>query len=457
VSQISLAGWVALAVTLFGLVLRIEHARTFNGPERGADYAAHVGAVRWMLKNMRPFNFTNEVGWSTKYQPPLWYAVGAFVLKLTNSERAIAYVAVFGWMIRQWLLAQVMKLMAPHRDWSALVALSINAVLPIGVLTDGKVNPESFHTTLFTVAVYFLWRIERQTLSTSGVSLATAALFGLFAGLSILTKGTASILLMAAAIVLVWQARRLRLQYNWTIVRRSLLAPTAIAAVVWCVVSGWWIWPNLVRFHHPFPHSWDTDTPQQEPILAQPVLYRRPLGWALPFEWKEYIEFPINRDGKHPTPNFWATSVAGTYTDWYNRGFCRLEGGPATTDVWGGWPVTMRCVRVYKKLLWVGALMSIMAVVAVGHTLRKGSLVLPTIIVLGTVFPGLFAIAYPYDHLAVLNPRYLLPISVPMAACLGLALSRINSAPWKRILAHVVVLAVIASVAILVAYERFGT
>jgi 4-amino-4-deoxy-L-arabinose transferase-like glycosyltransferase len=75
--------------------------------------------------------------------------------------------------------------------------------------------------------------MERQALSTSGVSLVTAMLFGLFAGLSMLTKGTASILVMAAAIVLVWQARRIRLQYSWAIVRRRLLAPTAIAAVVW--------------------------------------------------------------------------------------------------------------------------------------------------------------------------------------------------------------------------------
>ncbi len=42
------------------------------------------------------------------------------------------------------------------------------------------------------------------------------------------------------------------------------------------------------------------------------MFYRRPLGWALPFEWEEYIELPINRDGKRPRPNFWATSVAGT-------------------------------------------------------------------------------------------------------------------------------------------------
>jgi hypothetical protein len=88
---------------------------------------------------------------------------------------------------------------------------------------------------------------------------------------------------------------------------------------------------------------------------------------------------------------------------------------------------------------------------------REGSLVLPCIIVLGTAFPGLFALAYPYDGTAVLNPRYLLPISIPMAACLGMALGQFKAASWRRKLAHAVVLASIACVATLVVYERFGT
>ena len=117
------------------------------------------------------------------------------------------------------------------------------------------------------------------------------------------------------------------------------------------------------------------------------------------------------------------------------------------------------------KLLWLGILLSIMAVIAVAHTLRnhlktsgrEGSLVLPTIIVLGTIFPCLFAIGYPYDNAAVLNPRYLLPISVPMAACLGIALAQMRTRSWKRRLAQAVVLGVIACVAMLVVYERFAT
>ncbi len=164
-ARIGPPAWIALAVSLLGLVLRIEHAMTFDGLARGSDYESNVAGVRWMLHNMRPFDFTPQMPWSVRYQPPLWSAFAAVVLYLTKSERAIAYVAVFGWTIRQYLLFRIMKQIAPLRGWSALAALSISAVLPISILTNGKVSPENYHSTLFTIALYFLWRMERQSFS----------------------------------------------------------------------------------------------------------------------------------------------------------------------------------------------------------------------------------------------------------------------------------------------------
>ncbi|MBN2196147.1 MAG: glycosyltransferase family 39 protein [Polyangiaceae bacterium] len=463
-ARVSVATWVAVAVSILGLALRIEHAYTFDGLARGSDYVANVGGVYWMLEHWRPFDFTDEVEWSVKYQPPLWSAVAALVLKVTNSERAIAYGAVLGWAIRQFLLSRITRQMAPRHPWATVAALSVNAILPISVLTDGKVNPENYHTTLFTIATFFLWRAERQALTPSGVSYVTAGLFGLFAGLSILTKGTASVLLMVAAVVLVWQSQRILRRFGWVVARRRLAGQAATAIGVLCIVSGWWVAPNLQKYHHPFPHIWDTEGPEKEPILAQPFFYRRPLGWALPFEWKEYVRLPMNRNSSHPRPNYWATMVAGTWTDWYNRGFCRLPGGPSTTEAWGGWPVTYRCVRVYKELFWTGILLTVMALLSVAHTAHsyveskglRGSLVLPVVIVLGAAFPGLFALGYPYDNAAVLNPRYLLPISIPMAACLAVALAHLKKGSPGRMVAHVLAFGAIAVGGILVIYERFG-
>jgi hypothetical protein len=463
-TRIGLAGWLALAVSILGLALRVEHAYTFDGPGRGSDYASHVEGVYWMLKHWRPFNFTPEVPWSVRYQPPLWYAVGALELKFTHSERAIAYVAVFGWTVRQWLLWRIMKQLTPRHHFAAVAALALSAILPISVLTDGKVNPENYHTTLFTIAMYFLWQMERQLRGAKGISYPTAVLFGLFAGLSILTKGTASVLLMVAGIVAVWEFRRIGRAQNWVVAFKRMVGPMASSVAVVCIVTGWWVLPNIERHHHPFPHIWDTDTPKQEPILAQPFFYRRPLGWALPFEWKEYIELPINRDGKRPRPNYWATMISGTWTDWYNRGLCRVKGPVATTDVWGSWAISEPCVSVYKSLMWIGIALTLTALYSVARLARNqlkqtglpGSLVLPCIVVLGALFPGLFALGYPYDHAAVLNPRYLLPISIPMAACFGVTLASFKPGSTLRIVAHAFAFTAIAAATALVVYERFG-
>lgn len=61
IARIGWAGWAALAVSMFGLALRIEHAVTFDGPGRGSDYASNVEGVYWMLKHWRGARGLREV------------------------------------------------------------------------------------------------------------------------------------------------------------------------------------------------------------------------------------------------------------------------------------------------------------------------------------------------------------------------------------------------------------
>jgi len=96
-------------VSLLGLILRIEHALTFDGPKRGADYNVYVEGVRWTLEHRRAFNFSPTVNYQVRYQPPGWFVAAGVVLALTKSERAIASLAVFGWVLRQFLLMKLLK------------------------------------------------------------------------------------------------------------------------------------------------------------------------------------------------------------------------------------------------------------------------------------------------------------------------------------------------------------
>lgn len=485
VAKVSLPQWLALAVSILGLWLRVEHAWTFDGPGRGSDYRAHLSGVHWMLEHWEPFYLRGSVDYQVRFYPPLWYAVSGLILKLSGSERAISTLAVLGWILRHTVLAKLLREAAPGRHWSALVALSINALLPLSVLIDGKVNPEGLHAGVFMVAVYFLWRMERQAREPGGVAVITATLFGLFAGIAMLLKATAALLVITA--VLVFGRRSLLMLFDrglratWL----RLWRPALMAATVWCAVAGFWCGTNLVKFGHPSPHVWNLGGSAQHGKLSKPILYRRPLGWALPFEWHQYWEFPILRSASEPRPNFWAAEIAGTWSDYYNRGFCRLQGGDVTDRVWGGtggalpqgpsyWSVGYRCVGVFAKLVHVGVWLTVAAVLATlwvawldfrgSARVGYGSLVLPLITWLCTLSAFTFALAYPFDSSAVLNPRYLLPQVTPMSACLGLAVAGFEDRARHKdirgalsILAICTLLVLIGIVGALLVFERFGS
>lgn len=468
---LSTPGLCAIAVSLLGLALRVEHALTFDGPKRGADYAVNVHGVYWMLEHWRPFDFTPQVSTQVGYQPPLWFATGALILKLTGHERPIAWLAVLGWVLRQFLLARMLRQAIPNHRWSSLVALAINAVLPLSVLTDGKLNPEGLHTSVFMVGVFALWRLEREAQSVTGMSLRWGIWLGVASGLAVLAKATGGLLPLAAAIVFGWQLWCLRGGFNSRAKMRALLKAAGAAGATWLVVAGWWCLPNVVKYHHPFPHIWNLSK-----HLPDPVLYRRPLGWIMPFEWKEYLTFPVIFTTTEPRPNFWATSIVGTWTDIYNRGFCRLQGGGMTDHVFGAnwgpgygpeWHMSWQCIGLFVKLAWVGLVLSVESMIAVGYVTwthvrskgRAGSLALPVVIGLVTFFVMLFALVYPFDDNVVLNPRYLLPAATPMSACLGIALAELPVSVSRRtkMLLQALTLISIGAVTILVVYERWGS
>ncbi len=479
--RIGLPGALAIGVSVLGLALRLEHAITFDGPGRGADYDAHLAGVRWMLQHWRPFDLDPTAHHQIRGYPPLWYALSAVILWVTGSERAIASLAIAGWVMRQAVLAMLLRKAVPEYPWSRLAALSLHAVLPLSVLVDGKVNPEGLHAGLFAIALYALWHVERQAAQGGAIRWQTAAVFGIFTGLALLTKATAAILIVVAAVVVTAHVVRSLLRVGWNATRKLLLQPVLAAALAWCLVAGWWCGPNLVKHSHPFPHVWDREPPQRQELL-QPVFYRRPLGWALPFEWRGYWQRPIVRSPYEPRPNFWASVISGTWADYYNRGFCRLRGGGVSDEVWGArkghlwdgtarWSITHRCIERFATLLHIGVWVTLAAVLALLYAawrsvrsgLREGSLVLPMTAATCTLFSMSFALVYPFDTDAVINPRYLLSQAVPMAACLGFALARVEGmrrngsrAGAAATVFMAAAFAVIGSIAGLLIYIRFA-
>jgi len=119
---------------------------------------------------------------------------------------------------------------------------------------------------------------------------------------------------------------------------------------------------------------------------------------------------------------------------------------------------------LFSWLANIGCLVSLFAVFAVFHVAwtafrsddREGSLVLPVAVGLGVIFPSLFALVYPYDWAAVLNPRYLLPIAMPMSACFGFTLAAWGSGPRALRVARWIPCMAVSLIGVLVLYERLG-
>jgi hypothetical protein len=314
------------------------------------------------------------------------------------------------------------------------------------------------------IAVYWLWRMEREARDATGIRLLTAAIFGLCAGLGMLTKATSGVLPMALAIFVLWRSyEELNGGNDLSLAWKSFLLPAAVSGLVWCLVAGWWVAPNLLKYGHPFPHPWDLSPPPNVPEMLQPAMYRRPLGWALPFYWRHYLSEPMLENYLYPTPNLWAQFVTGTWTDLINRGFCRVQGEGVFTKYFDGWPVSGRCIRVLSWMAHIGLFTTVIMLGCLFRTFcnslrsvgQKGSFVLPLIAFLVVFFTSMFTLAYPVDGMVTTNPRYLLPASIPIAACLAIGLSEIEQPVIRRVLMSLMG-AVATVVAVLVIYQRVG-
>jgi hypothetical protein len=130
-------------------------------------------------------------------------------------------------------------------------------------------------------------------------------------------------------------------------------------------------------------------------------------------------------------------------------------------EYFDGWPVSGRCIELLSILAHIGLFMTAVVLLLLARTAwnhlrtggQKGSVAMPLVAVLGFVFTFAFTLKYPVDGMVSTNARYLLPISMPMLACLGIGLKEIQNRQVQRI-AVALVGALVAIVAVLVTYER---
>ncbi len=449
---------LALAVTAFGLVLRFLHARSFLSAGHASDYESAMERVRWMITHRRLFDAGEDL--HVGYHAPLWYVLAAAIFTVCHAVRPIAYLSVGAWLVRQAVLAKIVRAALPQRPVAGLLALSLSAVLPISVLVDGKIYNEGLHAAFFSVALWFLYKIERQgAVDLRSVQRRDALAFGVSAGLALLTKTTALVLLGCFVALLVFWAWRAGARRFRTVARP--LAELALAgAAGWIAIAGWWCLRNYRKFGHPFPHQYvlrHLAVMRNHPIVGEPLLYRRPIGWVLPvqFDWLAWPYGPWSR------PNFWANLIAGTWSDILNRGLCRSRLPGPTVAAWrDATLVNHPCLNASRACIWIGCFLTAISLYGmfsllrqfVGSRGRNGSLVVPASIAATVLLLMLFGIAYPFDHHPVIKANYALGAAMPLCACFAFALAALGRTAFGRVAESLVALG-IAAVGALVALQ----
>ncbi len=464
-SRVTVWWLLAFVLTVLGFALRFHLARTFDGPVRGSDYDAYVRGVRWVLQHRRTFDASLEI--QVGFYPPLWYVMSAAVLSHWPAERTIAGLSVAGWVIRQIILWRWCARDLPRSPRSTAVVLGLHAVIPMSVLMDGKVNPEGPHATLFALGAFGIAAMERRLRErTPGVEW-VSLLAGVLAGFAVLTKATSAVLVMVAGAVLALAAWRALERRDTRGLRTVAIAGTAFA-LGWSGVAGWWCLDNALRFGSPLPHQYgvkELEFTMNHPVLREPLAHRRTLGWLLPLE-TDWLAAPHAASVDVPRPNFWSSTIGGTWSDWYNRGFCRLTGGPTLVTVWGPavWAMPMRCVRIDLALVRFGVGFTVAIAASWAWLLRRtarsrgldGSVTALTASALPVLFAMAFAWTWSIDRMAVVKASYLLAVALPLLVCLASALARLESLPHPRLAAHRALALATLCVASLVTWARWG-
>jgi len=222
----------------------------------GFDCRGHTDYVQYVLdRGALPLA---DEGWEM-FQPPLYYAIAAGVLRLLGLEQvgdpaavaAIRWIGCISGVLQIVFVFASLRILFPGSPRRAIAGVLAAAFLPMQLYLCQYVTNESFSAMLVSASVYLALRI----LSRDDRSFRSHLLLGAVLGLALLGKFSA---LLALAAVLAVLAGRLVLRG----VRDPLVfARTVGAAAGACVlVSGWHFARVAMRFGNPFIGNWDPAT-----------------------------------------------------------------------------------------------------------------------------------------------------------------------------------------------------
>ena len=173
-----------------------------------------------------------------KQQPPLYYLMGALILKAGGSLTALRLMSVALGTATIALVMAVARELVPGRPGIALSAGVIAASLPISVAVSASFSDDVLAWAAGAALMWCAIRVLRSDVPSRGLLIVC----GVVAGIGLLSKETDWLLVAALAVAI-----GIRLP------RPVRIAPVAAATVPALAIAGWWFVRNLVVFHNLTP------------------------------------------------------------------------------------------------------------------------------------------------------------------------------------------------------------
>lgn len=241
--------WIALAVLFFALTALLSIVQPLA---RTPDEAAHMQYVQFIAGQQRLPIFAPVGGGEAGYEaqhPPLYYALMALPYALTAGLEEH-----WRWHVLRWLTALLVGgggflvsrafflRLWPDAPRVAFLGTAVTMLMPLTILYSGYINPDGFAFLMVSIALYLALLTAREE-----PSLVRAALLGLTIGAASLTKISALIAVVPAAVAWVYLARGGN--------SRAWLRDAAVSLVIALAVGAWWYARNLMYYGSPFIHT----------------------------------------------------------------------------------------------------------------------------------------------------------------------------------------------------------
>ena len=219
---VTLAVFAAVAVTYALLVPPLQNADEM--------YHLHYAALIANHAQLPGADFTE------KQQPPLYYLMGALIIKAGGSLTALRLMSVALGVTTIALVMAVARELIPGRPGIALSAGIVTASLPITVAVSASFSDD---VLAWAAGAGLLWCIVR-VLRSNAPSWKLLLTCGIAAGIGLLSKETDWLLVVALVVAI-----GLRLP--------SRPIDVLVAVVPAAAIAGWWFVRNLATFHSLVP------------------------------------------------------------------------------------------------------------------------------------------------------------------------------------------------------------